>query len=242
MQALGGRARSGCKRAGPAREHWARRTGRSAASEREWTSMPGAGPVGSLSMRGARRVWWARHERPETARWSALTIPTAPIAHIRQRHALAASTVRGARPLPTGPVRQDGTTPACWEAGVIPSGTIKQSRLCICTPRGASEPCAVAVISRRLARAPRSVCAGRSCERGDWGHPLVSQAGRLRRCFDPRVALLHPIPHTLQLRSYVGATVQCDRRALTAATEAVPDRWRSGIWGRVQRWRSSATC
>ena len=85
----------------------------------------GSWPSWSLSMRGARRIWSARHERPETARRSALTIPTAPIAWKRQRHALAASTVRGARPLPTGPVRQDGTTPACWGAGVIPSGTIK---------------------------------------------------------------------------------------------------------------------
>ena len=96
----------------------------------------GSWPSWSLSMLGARRIWSARHERPKTARRSALTIPTAPIAWIRQRHALAASTVRGARPLPTGPVRQDGTTPACWEAGVIPSGTIKQSRLSLIEPRG----------------------------------------------------------------------------------------------------------
>ena len=74
----------------------------------------GSWPSWTFSMLGARRIWSARHERPETARRSALTIPTAPIAWKRQRHALAASTVRGARPLPTGPVRQDGTTPACW--------------------------------------------------------------------------------------------------------------------------------
>ena len=163
VRAFGGRARSACERARP----FPRRVG---SAHRPIGGVgvhvhldAGSWPSWSLSMLGARRIWSARHERPETARRSALTIPTAPVAWKRQRHALAASTVRGARPLPTGPVRQDGTTPACWEAGVIPSGTIKQSRLLrlalyvACEPRGT--PCDKTMCSS----AHRSSPAAASC-------------------------------------------------------------------------------
>ena len=115
VRALGGRARSACELAGPFRSEWAARTGQSAASECTCTSMLGAGQSWSLSMRGARRDWSARHERPETARRSAITIAMAPIPQTHLRHALGASRGRGARTPPTGLVRQDGTTPACWE-------------------------------------------------------------------------------------------------------------------------------
>ena len=62
-----------------------------------------------------------------SARRSAPTHPTAPIPQDHLRHALAASTGRGAPDRPPVSESWYGTTPACSGAGEIPSGTLWRS-------------------------------------------------------------------------------------------------------------------